>query len=563
MPISLAKEVVENYDDATSYRTSINFETNIERWKDYYEGTSEEIKARSAKGKSAVLPPWAGAVVDKTLATFAIALFAKQPFFGIFPARDDLDTILSARIAQDIVDWELHRPSPIYQMNKFIQSIAALGFGCLRTGWDFTTDDFELTNWNIKRFYFPSYSEDLTKLDWCIFECWRFHKDIVAENKAFKDRYGSDLYKNLDEAKALEGSLLEDVSEKYPTSRRKPIHILEFYDKDRKIVVAGKKVTILRTKNPISPTLPFILGSDIPKLEGIYGTGEIEAIEPYIRQISTTTNQRNDDVVQSLIPAWIQNAGITILNEEAISDLKPGVRIKVRVPYNVPLDSVLKPFPSPNVTQQSYMETAASKADLQDRRGFHEYYRGVPPEQRETATGIKALQTAGGTIPRFVLMFVMQTAFVQIPAHAIAWSKRYLSKRTILSLSDTAASGIAKFREVSSSDIQRDYYFTEKVSAIDPSAIPEVERSQLLQALQVLLPLKEGLPNIDFEKWVKLFLGTFTIPELASVVKAPESAPGQPSRRATPAVKPPGAGLTGLAQGGLMGEVLGRVGGGR
>lgn len=558
MPISLAKEVVEKYDDATSYRSTIDFDTNTERWKNLFEGTSDEMKARKEKGKSAVLPPWAGALVDRFTATFYISLFSQEPYFGIFPTSDDLDSILSARIAQDIVDWQLHRPSPRYQMSKFIQYIGAMGFGCLRTGWDFAEDDFSLTNWNIKYFYFPSYSEDLTKLDWCIFECWRFYKDLVAEDKAFKERYGTNLYQNLDKAQKLEGSYLEDVSEKYSTlSRKKPIHILEFYDKDRKIVVAGKSVTIQRTKNPISPSLPVILGSDVPKLEGIYGTGEIEAHEPYIRQISTITNQRNDDVVQSLIPAWIQNAGVEILNEEAISDLRPGVRIQVRVPYNVPLDSVLKPFPAPNVTQQSYMETAASKDDLQERRGFHEYYRGKAPEQRETASGIKSLQAAGGTIPRYTMMLAMQTAFVQIPAHAIAWSRKYLSKRTILRLVATAEAGIAKFRTVSRDDIQKDYYFTEKVSAIDPSAIPEVERNQLMQALQILLPLKEALPNVNFEKLVKMFLQTFPNKELASVVGTPKEVPGIGGPRTQTPRPKTSTDKTGLVEGGILGKALG------
>lgn len=557
MPQALWREVVEKLDDATSYRSIINFDTNIDRWKDYYESTSSEMKSRAAKGKSAVLPPWAGALVDRFTANFYISLFSKEPYFGIFPASDDLNTILSARIAQDIVDWQLHRPSPRYQMNKFIQYIGALGFGCLRTGWDFVENDFELTNWNIKHFYFPSYSEDITKLDWCIFECWRFYKDLVAENKAFKERYGTNLYQKLDEAKKLKGVYLdEDASEKH-AAKDKPIHILEFYDKDRKIVVAGKSVTILRTKNPISPSLPVILGSDIPKLEGIYGTGEIEAHEPYIRQISTITNQRNDDVVQSLIPAWIQNAGVEILNEEAIKDLRPGVRIQVRVPYNVPLDSVLKPFPAPNVTQQSYMESAASKEDLQERRGSFEYYRGKAPEQRETATGIQSLQAAGGTIPRYTMMLAMQTAFVQIPAHAIAWSRKYLSKRTILALSATAAAGVPKFREVSRDDVQKDYYFMEKVSAVDPSAIPEVERNQLMQAMQVLLPFQQILPNVNFEKLLKMFLETFSNQELASVVGAAKAAPGAPPggpqgpRPETPTDK------QGLMKGGLMGAALG------
>lgn len=572
----LLTEVENKYKACVSYRADIDFDTNVTRWGNYYAGTSEETKKRKAKKKSAVMPPWAGTAVDHLWARYITALFMKKPFYAIFPLKETPEGIMSAEIAQDLVEYQLTRPSPFNNSTRYVQSMLAYGFGALKTGWDFNKNDVTLTNYNIKKVYWPPYLEDITQPDWIIFEYWKYYDDLVKESNAFEEKWGDQLYDNLDQLPPLSGMHLDEILEKHAKmGKKKPIRIWEYWDLEKKVVIAGEKVVILKTKNPLEPAfVPVILGSDIPKLEGITGTGEIEAIEDYIKQIATITNQRNDNIIQSLIPAWLQNSGVTILNEEELDDLSPGVRIQVRAPLNVPLNTVLMPIPPPMVTQQSYMEVAGNESNVRNRRGLYPYVLGEAPKQRETATAVQSLQAAGSVVSRAILMFMLRTSFVQIPSQIIAWDKKYLPDRTILAVSKTREAGIPVFRRVGKEDIQADLQFIETVSAIDPEGTKDTKRAQLMQAIQILGQIREVLPGVNFTVLAKWMLGTFDIPGLESVVtEAPRGQqsmmlPGggrggpPPQQAALQSLMGRGA-PGGGAPGGQLAALMGRMRGGR
>jgi len=565
--MELLEEVIDKYKSSVDYRTENEFDANLDKWKGYYEGESEETKKRASKQKSAILPPWAGTSVDRMLAQFAVSIFLRKPYFGVFPRKDTVEAMAAADTAQDLLEYQLSKSSPFYQMVKYLQAAISYGISCLQVGWDYDENDLLLRNVDIKRFHYPPYSEDITKLDWGIFESWRFLDELIKENEAFKERYGEDFYDNLDDIPKKGGSDLEEVVERYAgKGGRIPVHLLEYWDKDRKVIVAGKKVIIQATENKVG-FVPAILCADIPKLEGIAGTGEIEAIEDYIHQIATVVNQRNDNINQSLIPAWLQNASYDILNEEELEDIRPGVRIQVQAPLNVDLKAILQPLPMPIVTENAYLEVANLERNIQDRRGMYEYARGQAPQQRETATGIMRLQQAGATIPRFILMFMLRTAFVRIPQHVLAWDRECMPEQTILAVSKSIEKGAPVFRNVSKEDISKNLIFIEKVSALDTEALREVKRAQLLQALQILAPMAQLLPSIDFTQLVKRILGTFDEPGLESIVREVPSGGGIPraemlaqqalSRRSPPSY------MEGRAAGGELGRVMGAVRGGR
>lgn len=573
----LLSEIKSKHKSSVDYKADIEFETKTTRWSNYFAGTSAETIKRKAKQKSAVMPPWAGTAVDHLWARYITALFLKKPFYAIYPMVETPEGILTAEIAQDLIEYQLTTPSPFYNTTRFVQAILANGFGALKTGWDFRKNNITLTNYNIKKVYWPPYLEDITQPDWILFEYWKYYDDIVKECNAFKAEWGEPLYENLDQLPALSGMHLDEVLEKHAKmGKKKPIRIWEYWDLEKKVIVAGEKVVILKTKNPLEPAfVPVILASDIPKLEGIMGTGEIEAIEDYIKQIATITNQRNDNIIQSLIPAWLQNSGITILNEEELDDLSPGVRIQVRAPLNVPLNTVLMPIPPPMVTEQSYMEVAGNEANIRNRRGLYPYVLGEAPKQRETATAVQNLQAAGSVVARAILMFMLRTSFVQIPSQVIGWDKKYLPTRTILAVSRTREEGIPVFRKIGKEDIQADLQFVETVSAVEPEGTEEGKRAQLMQTIQILGSIADRLPGVDFTKLAKWLLGTFTIPGLEAVVAVPppeqtsrmlpgggQGAPS-PQQVALQSLQRRGTPMSGLSAGGRLGAIKGQVRGGR
>lgn len=565
----LRQEIIDKYTLSKTYRQKKNFETNLDKWKDYYEGTSDETKDRAAAGRSAIFPPWPAVVVDHLLARFILAIFGKKPYFSTAPLN--VRSIQSSKIANDVLFHQMDRPSFVSQVVRYCQSALAYGFGVLKTGWDFVENEPTISNVSIKHFYRSPHAEDITKLPWGIFELWRPLKDLKTENEAFEKRYKEPLYENLEELEDSYAEMLEgDQAGKYTEAEKKGlVHLLEYWDKEKKTVLANKKWIILDTENPVE-FIPGICVSDTPKLEGIEGTGEIESIEGYVRQIATIINQRMDNVNMTLNPVWFRNVNIEIYNEEELSQLKPGLQIEVDLAENTPIENVLYPFKPDFITKESYLEVSLLEKAIQEKTGMLDYSRGEAPKQRETATGIARLQAVGNLIFRFKLLFALKTAFTLLPQQLNAWNQKYLPDDYVYLLRGTKE-GIEEFRNTNRKGIQGDFKFKELISAIDPGASKEFERAQLLEALRILVAIREYLPNVDMDEFARQILETFEKPELSKVVKSRTEAES-PIGLVQQMARRPGAGASigarprteagateGRRAGGLMGRELGML----
>jgi len=510
---ALVKVVLDKYQSSVDYRTDIGFKAKIDTWQGYYNGTSKETEARAAKGRSSVLPPWSAVEVEYMLSRLLLSCFSTKPYFAVYPLNTD--AMKCYKLAQALLEWQCDRPTVVYQLTRFALSVFSLGLGALKTSWDFSSNDAKLTNWDISMFHYPPECEDPTDLKWCIFESYEYYNDLVEQNKDFEKRFQRPLFDNMKDLAALKSEPEEGLK---TYAKEKPIHIMEYWDKSRKIVVAGKSVCILDLENPVG-FVPAIVCSEVPKLSGILGIGEIEAVGDYVRQYATVMNQRNDNVTQSLIPVWIQNADAEVLNEDELENLRPGLRIKISAPLGVSLDTLLRPMLPPFVVRDAYLEMEGLERNIHDRRCHYDYARGAPPQQRETARGILSLQSAGSIVSRSILLLVMRTAFVMVPMHILAWDQRFLESKVITSVAEAQEGAIPSFRAVYRGDIQGDFKFIEMVTAVDSEAAEEVKRTQLLQALQIVAAIQERLPNVDIGLLVEKIFETFRVPGLGAVFK--------------------------------------------
>lgn len=577
----ILNEVLDKYKLSKDYRTSNEFEANLDKWKGYYEGTSKETKDRKAQGRSAILPPWPKTTVNHLLARFILTICGQKPYFSTAPLNKK--SIKSSKIANDVLFFQIDRESPFYQINRFVQSVLSYGFGVLKTGWDFTSNDVTIKNWDIKKFHYSPHAEDLTILPWCIFELWRPLKEIQAENEAFKKDWKEPLYDNLDKLEERQAAILEDESGKYTAEEKKGLqHILEYWDVDKKIVVANQDTIILDTENPLKTKesqgfVPAICACGIPKLEGIQGTGEIETIEPYVREMATIKNQRMDNVNMALNPVLLRNINVEIENEDDLSKLRPGLEIKIDVIETVNVATVLAPLKLDFVTASSYQETAILERNIQIISGMFDYVLGEVPQQRETATGIARLQAAGGILFRYKILLTLRTAFTLLPRQMIAWDQKYLPDKYIYLLRGTKE-GIQEFRETNRKSVQGDFKFKELISSLDPDAIKEVKRAQLMETLRIIIQAQQILMALPppmrekVERLMNLTLATFDMPELEEIFgEGEEMTPqllmqrltGQGMGGGAPGAAPAlGVPRTeGRAVGGLMGKALGALGG--
>jgi len=580
------QEVLDKYQLSQDDRAANDFETNLDTYKDYYEGTSEETRDREAQGRSAILPPWPKTTVNHLLARFILTICGQKPYFSTAPLNKK--SIESSKIANDVLFHQIDRETVFYQINRFVQSILAYGFAVFKTGWDFELDDVTITNWDIKKFYYSPHAEDLTILPWGIFELWRPLKGIQAEDEAFQKKWKKPLYKNLDELEERQAAIIDDETDKYTEEEKKGLqHILEYWDKDKKVVVANEETVILETENPFKTEtsqgfVPAICACGIPKLEGILGTGEIETIEPYVREMATIKNQRMDNVNMALNPVLLRNINVEIENEDDLSNLRPGLQVKIDVIESVDIATVLTPLKFDFVTASSYQETAILERNIQIISGMFDYVLGEVPQQRETATGIARLQAAGGILFRYKILLALRTAFISLPRQMIAWDQKYLPEEYFYLLRETKE-GIPGFRETNRKSIQGDFKFKELISFLDPDAIKEVKRAQLMESLRIIIQAQQILMTLPpamkekVEKLMNAVLATFDMPELEEIFGEAEREEMTPedlmqrfmgqgmggAPRGTPALTAPrtGARTEGRTMGGLMGRELGKLGG--
>lgn len=596
-------EVYQKWDTSRNYRQSQDLETKWDRWTDYYEGTSEAKEDREDEERSALLPPWASAVVDQLHARYILTFFEKQPYYDVVPLNKN--AIKSNQISSKLLLFQEEQPSFYDQVDRFIHRFVALGFGTLKTGWDFTGEgNFTVTVWRNKNFYHAPYCEDITKLGYGIFESWRPLDELKKENEEFgkkhKDSKGKpvNLYDHLDE---LEGGAVdldsEDSGKHTAAEKQNLIHLLEFWDDERKILVGNKMACLLATVNVLG-FIPAICCSDMIKLSGVEGTGEIEGIEDYIEQIATIVNQRNDNILLALNPVWFRNVNIDILNDKDLRNLKPGMMINVDAQTNLDMRGLLYPFEVPFITGASYNEVGQIEKWIMDKSGMQDAVRGMRGEGRETATGIARLQAAGGILFRAKILFALRTAFTLLPSQQIAWNQEFATNKYIeLVTGEKDEEAIKAFRKRDRDTLQADFKCRERISAIDPEADKQFMRSQIIEAMRVIfqgMQMMQSLPPDQQERMMNLqraMLDTFDRPELAEAIgkEKPPTTPEQLMRRlgvggnggvgggaAPPGMSPgmaqgrpmpgaraatPAGAMPGRQAGGRMGQAMGQLGG--
>lgn len=529
----LIMEINDKLNLSETNRSDINFETNVKTWKDYYAGTSEATEARIEQGRSGLMPPWPATAVDNLVARFMLTIFGKKPYFATEPLNKKSDQ--SSKINNDVLLWQQSRASFLWNCHRAIQSAATTGLGILKTGWDVEADNIKVENWDPLTFYYNPDCEDITKLRWCIFQSWHLKSDLQAQSDAFEDATGEPLYENLEELTAATLPTGDKANQYTAKEKEELVEIWEYWDKDRRVLIGNWTTVILKTDNPTKAEknkpgfIPAIIIPLIPKLDGIMSTSEIEAIEDYVRELATVKNQRMDNVNLILNPVWIRNTNVEITNEEELHQIRPGLQIMVEADTTVDLTTVLRVLEMPHVTQESYVESNEIKQDIKDRLSLFDYARGMQPTQRETASGITAIQQAGGTIIRYKLLLALRTGFTLLLSQMTRWNQKYLPKNTMLNVGVDEA-GIKQYRKIKNTKVlEGDFQFKEMVSALDAEASKEFKRGQLLEVLRIVSQIAPYLTadQEKMNKFLSLILEQFDVPGLEEVFMGAEGGQGE------------------------------------
>ena len=530
---NLVMELNEKVTLFETNRSDIDFEKNIDTWRDMYAGKSEATDTRIEQGRSGLMPPWPATAVDNLVGSFMLTIFGKKPYFATEPLNKKSEQ--SSKINSDVLLWQQSRASFLWNIHRAVQSAATTGLGVLRTGWDVEADNINVENWDPLYFYYNPDCEDITKLRWVVFQSWHLKSELQAQSDAFEEATGEPLYQNLDDLAAATLPTKGDLANKFTEKEKEElVEIWEYWDKDRRVFLANWVTVIMKTENPTKVKgkpgfIPAIIIPLIPKLTGIMSTSEIEAIEDYVAELATIKNQRMDNVNLILNPVWIRNADVEITNEEELHQIRPGLQIMVEADTTQDLSTVLKVLEMPHVTQESYVEASEIKQDIKDRLSLFDYARGMQPTQRETASGITAIQQAGGKIVRYKLIMALRTGFTLLLSQMTRWNQKFLPKNTMLNVGVNEA-GIKQYRKITNTKVlEGDFQFKELISALDAEASKDFKRGQLLEALRIVGQIAPYLmaDQEKMNKFLSLILEQFDVPGLEQIFMG-ESQGGAP-----------------------------------
>jgi len=517
---TLTEEIEAKYKLAKDWRSANNLETEWNTAKDNYEGTSEATKNREAAGRSAVFPHWPTTAVDQLTARFVNMLFGRTPYFTASPLNKK--AVEKVKVGRKLLYWQLFHPTAFEQIVRTIQGFLIYGFSVLKLDWDFDRNNIRVQDIDIRNFYFSPASKFLNNLRWAIHKCKRSLKELELENQIFRERYGEDRYTNLEELKEAHASLVDTENEYTQKEAEDIVVMLEYWDKDKKVLLAkDEKIIIQNVKNPVG-FIPFICFSDVPTRDSILGRGEPKSIETPVAELATIKNQRIDNVNLALQPPWLRNINIDILNEDQLSNICPGLVIDVDVPPQVDPNLALRQMEIRDVTAGSYNEAELLERDIRYITGLHDPVIGGVSSKRMTLGEHMGLREEGSQILRFKLMWAIKSSFILLPGYILAWDRKYLDKKTIVDVTGEEQ-GAKAFLEVSKKDLPHpgdDVEFIEQVTAADIEATKEYKRSQLLQALQILAQMKQLDPR-TLERLTKAILDTFEMPELSKAMEKP------------------------------------------
>jgi len=540
----LVKEINEKFTLARNKKEEDDLHSNFDKWEDYYNGTSTELKDRENRGLSALMPAWAQAGVDYILAKEVAVIFGQRPYFSVGARAKKWEK--AAKIQKELLTFRLDNPFTFLNIVQWLQSKSIYGTSIRKPCWDREKEEPKIERIDNKNFYPSPNGYSIYEVPWVIQRALRNRKYIEAMGRPYKYSNKS-TYKNTKELLAEKGGKwieeVEGEGKRYTTKEKEDIYeILEYWERDRVVTIGERKVVLREDENPYTKkkAIPYIVMIDWPKPKSFWGIGRIQAIEPHIRELAHIKNQRFDNVNLILNPPlkYLKGTGI---------DLE-GLPIKPNALIGMDDLDALRPFFDrgwPFVTGDVYREAKEIETEIQNRLGLYEYWMGKAPEQRETATGIARLQAAGNTIFQFINMMSLNLGMRELAEWISAIDQQYFKGSiSIPFLYDDDARG--EYLTITKSRLEGKFYFIPKVAPLNPEEIKDVRRGQFVTAIQAILGMQA---NLKLQELARILLEEFDVPQETIDKIVPEE-------MAIPAAVPPGVTAPGKESPAKLGETM-------
>jgi len=531
----IANHVVQLYFTSRDWR-----QDNVDRWDGYYKNYRFYRDAEEHVMRSNIYVPYTFAIVESVVPKMLNTIFSSSPVISVI-AREGGDTDL-AFILERYLDYAFSEESLEFfaAMEDFFKEACIYGTSFMKilprfTGTVPELDYIDADPVDLYKIFPDPRARSLRKAEWII------HRDWIEYDR-LKEMTQQGIYQK-SVLKDLEGKFESQLDiEEYKRQRleqvdrgegrgfdtdRKTIEVLEYWDRNEIISIAGREVVLKREPNPFRGLIPFVMTRYTSVPHEFYGIGVPEMSQSLQEELNDLRNQRMDNVNIIINRMFIANKYSDIDFDTLVS-----------YPGNVILAgdvNDVKPLDTRDVTRSCYMEEERLITDIQNVTGEWEYGRGQPPERRETATGIIRLQQAAnvrfdsiikriefGTMRALAKLFIWY-AYHFLPPHrlmAIVGEKDFVEKKGM------------RFYELSPYEVLRHYHFQPMGSST--SAVKELRAQQMIN----LFGLFKGdeminqaelrrmlMQSLDIKNIDKLLIDEEEVAAMQELVKAEQQPP--------------------------------------
>lgn len=546
--------------DATKLKSKALVNDRFKRAKSFRETDQEQIWKRSYNNWRGVLDktiypwrsklfiPWSFTVVE----TIIPKVFARDPKWRAISQSPDFEPG-APQVVQDLLNYQWNRMGMRTKTYDFIKDSLMYSKGFAKVTWNFQTktttimepvvqpDDtitFERRTKSSVEYDDPNVEivdpfdiyvdPDATLLDNATYV---IHRKTVplAELKENPNYTNVDEITNNDKIKGAANSTfaqswLNDETrykgDKPPQDTHKDlVEVLEYWEKDRLIVLANRSVVLRDSPNPYShKQLPFVDLDDYRDPHKYYGQSELSVIDPLQREINSIRNQRRDydnlalNPVIRMVPGTLRNPNSAVMspgNVWMVSDL-----------------GSMDVFQLPQLQGTATQVEQQTAADIKMAVAIDEIGIGLLPEGgRRSATEVVTATSMAGK--RFAIKIaLLEESVKKIGALVFALNQQFLDQERMIQI--VGERGATEWVALGPEDIRGQYFIDIETGSMLPKdeIAARQEAVQLLQYITPIIgPVIQSNPAVIMPV-LRMVLDTFELPGKQEIMDELQSALG-------------------------------------
>lgn len=539
-----SKLVSDRFDIARSFRVT----TQDEVWKRSYNNYRGIIDQTAYPWRSKLHVPWSFTVVE----TIIPKVFARDPKWRAIARNPDF-TADGPRTIQDLLSYQWSKMDMRIKMYDYIKDSLIYSKAFAKVGWNFQTKTktiMEPVVGENDKITFKKVVKGAIEYDDPTVDIVDPY-DIYIDPDSTTSGYGGDCrymihrktmtlddikqnpnYENVDKIKR--GGYAETYMDKQSRHNNNTpqkdkhndlIEILEYWEKDRLIVIADRSVVLRDTPNPYSfKDFPFVELDDYRDPHKLYGQSELSVIDPLQREVNSIRNQRRDydnlalNPVVRMIPGTLRNPNSATMapgNVWMVSDL-----------------SSMDVFTLPQLQGSSSEIEDRTARDIKMSVAIDEIGIGLLPEgsARRSATEVVTAQSMAGK--RFAIKIaLLEESVKKIGELVFALNQQFLDQEKLIQV--VGQRGATEWVKFTPEDIRGEYMIAIETGSMLPKdeIAARQEAVQLLQYITPIIgPVIKTNPAVILPV-IRMVLDTFELPGKQEILDELNSALGQAKQR--------------------------------